>query len=331
MPEHEIFSTINQETDSEPTLEERLPDAMLFMAMEDLDASIILYYRGLYPQSVYCLQQAVEKLGKSLGYFLDIITEEDAVKFVRHQPLNILKKFTSKFARGLEEIETTSKEIPEFRARLIAMGLDFKKLSAAIKALTHAITEHVRSLKYNLSEDDLVQIFTDLDDKIALIDKMIEKNENQGISETDYNEIREQLTRMYLEGIALQDIPEPQKTEWLCNMQDSLPDVIPSRDLLEEMLTPFFILCESSYILFGLSSITAPHEDRTRYPRSKEGFDPLEYYTVDCPLVKVLPDLHHYTRVAIERIDLLYDLASDYGEEHQPSENAGTMPKNEEI
>lgn len=332
MPEPAIFPTINQKTDSEPTLEEKLPDAMLFMAMEDLDASIILYYRGLYPQAVFSLQQAVEKLAKSMGFFLGIISEKESIKRIKHQPLKIVQVVTSKLAPYIQDVAIASDGFPEFRARLTAMGVDVREVSRAAKKVVHDVSTYLRTLEnYDLSNEELGRVVADVKDKIILMDRVIEKIENQEFQDAEYDVIRNQLVAMYIDGIATQDIPEPKKTEWLKNMQDALPQVIPSRELLEEFVYYTMLMGEPVYTLFQLARITAPHENRSRYPTAKDDFDPLEYYTADCPLVKVLPDLHQFTRVAIERIDFLYDLASEQEEEHHSPENAGTLSQKGEF
>lgn len=285
------------------------PDYLLFMAMEDLDASVVLYDAGHYPQSVFLLQQAVEKAAKSLGFFFQIITEKEAVNFVRHQPLNIVKKTHNKFADYINKANKSAQNIPELKARLTAIGLDPSKLEKAIKPMTHTIGEYLRKSEiYDPTENEIQNIIADLNDKSTLLDLVIQKNLDEGIQEKDYRELKEQLTTAYTDSIVSQDISEAQKTEWLQNLQDSLPEIIPSKEQLEYLVLIMIACFEAVYVLFQLARITASHAERARYPDPKTAFDPLCYYTSDRPIVAALPELHSYTGIALERLDYLYEL-----------------------
>lgn len=91
-----------------------------------------------------------------------------------------------------------------------------------------------------------------------------------------------------------------------------LPITITHFMLKKEMMVYLFqvvltvLVCSIS--LFHLARITAPHAVCSRYPNSKDSFDPLDYYSEECPLIVKMPELFQYTQIAIERLDLLYDL-----------------------
>ena len=48
----------------------------LNISIDDLKASDVLYKNGCYPQAIFYLQQATEKLIKSYGYGFDLITDD---------------------------------------------------------------------------------------------------------------------------------------------------------------------------------------------------------------------------------------------------------------
>lgn len=55
----------------------------------DLSASKVLYEQGLYPQSIFYLQQSIEKLVKALGVKLKVIEPEDLLTKISHKTFNI--------------------------------------------------------------------------------------------------------------------------------------------------------------------------------------------------------------------------------------------------
>ncbi|WP_214021459.1 HEPN domain-containing protein [Methanoculleus sp.] len=313
------------------------PDRLLFMAMEDLDASILLYEAGHYPQAVFLLQQAVEKAPKSFGFFFEIITEKEAVKYVRHQPLNLVKKTHTKLVGYINEVNASTQNIPEFKVRLAAIGLDLPTLEKTIKPLIHKISEYLRTLEdYDLTDSDIQKIIADLGDKSTLLDLIIQKNLDEGVQEKDYIELKEQLITAYTDSIIAKDIPEAQKTEWLQNLQASLPEIIPSKERLEYFILMAVTCVEAVHLLFQLARITAPHAERARYPDSEELFDPLDYYIPDRPIIAALPELHTYTWIALERLDHLYNLIETVAPEeagetavpiHDPCTTSSTHPE----
>lgn len=63
-------------------MDEMIPK-LLEIAESDLEASNTLYEKGFYPQSVYMLEQSVEKANKALGLFTGII-DSSQLKDVSH-------------------------------------------------------------------------------------------------------------------------------------------------------------------------------------------------------------------------------------------------------
>ena len=75
------------------------------ISFDDLKASNFLYKNGFYPQAIFYLQQTIEKLIKSNGYYLNIIKNRKiGEKNVRHDVwkvyCNILENLSnSKFEK----------------------------------------------------------------------------------------------------------------------------------------------------------------------------------------------------------------------------------------
>ena len=79
----------------------------LNISFDDLKASNFLYKNGFYPQAIFYLQQSIEKLIKSNGYYLNIIKDRKiGEKNVRHDVWkvysNILENLSnSKFKKNI--------------------------------------------------------------------------------------------------------------------------------------------------------------------------------------------------------------------------------------
>ena len=67
----------------------------LNISIDDLKAADVLYKNGCYPQAIFYLQQAMEKLIKSNGYYFNIINESNKIdgKNVIHATWKIYCKF----------------------------------------------------------------------------------------------------------------------------------------------------------------------------------------------------------------------------------------------
>jgi hypothetical protein len=65
--------------------------SLLTIALEDLEGSKVLFEKKLYPQSIYALQQSVEKGTKFLGLDKGIINEIDLQKKISHNTEKIFK------------------------------------------------------------------------------------------------------------------------------------------------------------------------------------------------------------------------------------------------
>ena len=70
--------------------------ALIEIAREDLDASNLLYINGLYPQSIFYLQQSVEKIIKHIGLTNEIIEAKDLQKEIGHKTEKIFKRLVQR-------------------------------------------------------------------------------------------------------------------------------------------------------------------------------------------------------------------------------------------
>jgi hypothetical protein len=77
----------------------------LEMAKSNLEASKTLLSNKHYPQATFHFEQAVEKGTKSIGLWINIVTEEECkdMKIIGHKAWNILKFIVERAPEKLEE------------------------------------------------------------------------------------------------------------------------------------------------------------------------------------------------------------------------------------
>jgi hypothetical protein len=70
--------------------------ALIEIAREDLNASKLLYNNGLYPHSIFYLQQSIEKIIKHIGLTNKVIGANDLQKEIGHKTEKIFKKIVQR-------------------------------------------------------------------------------------------------------------------------------------------------------------------------------------------------------------------------------------------
>jgi len=306
------------------------PDRLLFMAMEDLDASIVLYDAGHYPQSVFLLQQAVEKAAKSFSILFGIISEKDAALRIGHKPLTIARETTKTFARDLRSLP---KE-PEALAHFSDLGFDLLKLVESVDLIESGINTYLNSIEtFDLSEADARMIVAALKDTHASTEQALERLDTEGIPDAAYEQMVMRLEQTYRSFYASLNIPEAKKADLIGGIPEITREILGKKDQVESTIFMTLTLTEPLFLLFHLARATGPHAIKARYPDTKTGFDPIDYYTPDRPIVAALPDLHTYTGIVIERLDHLYDFIASPPEMADPTtvdDTGVTLPTHQE-
>jgi uncharacterized protein (DUF1778 family) len=281
------------------------PDHLLFMAMEDLDASVVLYDAGHYPQSVFLLQQAVEKAAKSFSIRFGIITEKDAALRIGHKPLTIARETTKTFTDGLRPLP---KE-PEALAHFSDLGFDLPKIVESVDLIESGINTYLNSIEtFDLSEADARAIVATLKDTHVSTEQALKRLDTEGIPDAAYEQMVMRLEQTYRSFYASLDIPEAKKAELIEGIPEITREILGKKDQVESTLFMTLTLTEPLFLLFHLARATGPHAIKARYPDTRTGFDPLAYYTPDRPIIAALPDLHTHPGIGLERLDRLYDL-----------------------
>lgn len=296
----------------EITPEEGQPtfDSLLFIALEDLDCSIILYHREHYPQSVFYLQQAVEKAVKSLGLLFEIVSEDDLQRKIGHKPLEVYRKPFTKISTDLPALNRELDTHPEFREMLQSSEIDLNELALSCKNLVHQFNEYLRSVvDYNLSADSLSGLLSAIGQVNRGIEKAEEKIHEEGISDEAFAAIKEEF-RNQLDSLFISiHIPSRQKAAMRTELNSFFAAFLPDKDFFEYLIHVLLKLVQIGQNLFYLSIITSPHAAKSRYPEGN--FNPLQFYAPGSTLIDKLPELQDITRRVLEEMDALYDLIFD--------------------
>jgi len=317
----------------EITPEEGQPtfDSLLFIALEDLDSSIILYHRKHYPQSVFYLQQAVEKAVKSLGLLFEIVVEKDLQKKVGHNPLRVYKKPFTKISDDLPSLNRELDTHPEFREMLQMSGIDLDELASSMKKLVHQFDEYRKTVvTYNPSAEALSAHLSAIDSYNRGIKQAEEKIRDRGISDEVFAAIQGEL-RNQLEALFISiHIPSPQKEVMRNELNSFFTLFLPNKEFFEYFIEVLLKAVRIGQNLFYLSIITSPHATKSRYP--EENFNPLKFYAPGSPLIHKLPELQEITRHNLEEMDVLYDLIFDPPNDSlEVSEDARFLSSGDEI
>jgi hypothetical protein len=302
-----------------PPFEEiSLPDRMLEMALADLESSRILYQYGYYPQVVFLLQQSVEKTCKSLGIFFSIITEKESSSRIRHNSLNIVTKTTDDFAVSVRNVCQNLTDHPELIPAFSHLDIDIQGTVQIIDAQIQNVSQYLKSLDdYNLTNEQITQILADLEKQTGAAEKSLTKFMKEGMTDEEYQEVANKLFELLRSIVNSMNIPEQFKSVMIGLLPLTMTYLMPKKEQFVYLLSVILTLAVASISLFHLARLTAPHAVCSRYPSTKDSFDPLDFYSTECPLVKRMPDIFNYAQTAIERVDLLYDLMSQ--ESFQPS------------
>lgn len=288
------------------------PDRLLFMATEDLDASVVLYDAGHYPQSVFLLQQAVEKAAKSFSIRFGIITEKDAVRRIGHKPLNIARKTTKTVTTGLRSLS----DEPDALTYFSDLGVDLPKVIESVDLIESGINTYLNSIEtFDLSEADTHEIVAALKHIHDSCDQALQNLDTEGIPDAAYEQTVMHLEQTYRSCYASLEIPDAKKAELIDGVPAITREILGKKDQVESIIFMTLTLMDPLLLLFHLARATGPHAVKARYPDAKTAFDPLTYYTPDRPIVAALPELHTYTRTALDRLDHLYDLVGTLADE----------------
>jgi len=243
----------------------------------DLRASKLLYGKKLYPQSIFGLQQSVEKSVKATGLLLSLVRpdREDLTREVGHATIfGILVRRGERLAQLRRNlgILAASEHLQEGKDIFLKLGIpltipDPKEMEARLISEQTAKVE-VEKLR-NLKPRDLWRLTLELDSKTPLTGAILKLLDD---AEAQWRNL-DKFQRLFERTLASL-MSDPQTVRYIINVHGkAFPEIAP------------------------LAFITMWHEKETRYPP----VDTLDYwspdqYVANSGLVRLYPRLHKHAK-----------------------------------
>lgn len=278
----------------------QLDNILLEMAKRDLEAAKILYSSGLYPQSIFYLQQSVEKMTKSFALRFKIITENELLE-IGHNSLLILKKLIEGHGETLDTICDAINKIPKFGDLTIIKELNIPDQYEDLEKTDVMFNDIIKVKKELLfyPEEYIIQLFNEL----KQIESEIEKAQSELVEE-DFQKLKEILLQISDEfcdkfpQISLQKIDKHELEEYISSKEFI--------ELLKKIISAIF---DSIYIfpsLIYLSMITFPHAIIARYPQDE--LNPLKIYTDKLPIIRFFGECTKIMEKTIKKVESMYEM-----------------------
>jgi HEPN domain-containing protein len=249
-------------------------------ARSDLRAAAFLHKGKHYSQSVFFLQQSVEKSLKALGLEAKFVEFNSLAKGqIGHSGHKIFifgaKDMAGKVGRLLERI----KENPDFFDFIMVPPNTLKQYHKRLQSEEGRIGNIKKDQFFSLNTADFDAIFSAFEKVRASISSIVDDIDVKEVNEFQPSFFQKLVEKGLVSGKEALEINDFFTSEeglrWLFSVL---------RKVIEIELW-------STHILFQLSLITVPHEASSRYPDEKTGHIPKAYYTGRLPLIKNLKSL----------------------------------------
>lgn len=246
----------------------------LEIAEDDLKAAEVLYANKIYPESVFYLQQSVEKMSKAFGILYDLVPKKKLRNIQHFTPIVFIKILKRKWMFNF--IALIRDTYPEYKNMLQTSQEELTKIEQLIRESEN------RQKMAKMSKEEITAM-------LAFIKKYRESLESEEIR-SKINEIMEILEEAKKEMNG-KDQVEIKFIEQLSKLIKRI----------KEDKQGFIRLVAVLPSLYILSIITYPHSTYTRYPDGK--LTPKDYKPglgiVDC-----LPDLFPEVKNNIEALKI---------------------------
>jgi len=270
----------------------------LKIARKDLEAAKCLFDRKLYPQSIFYLQQAIEKAVKSFGIWNKTITEAEAKKTIGHRAWKVYFKIFDEFKNKVLRLEEVLKKFPELREAGLVKEFEINRLKE-LEKYQSTFSNEDDAFNISFSMEKLQEILLE-------INKL--KNELEGISfekfEIDEKKVEDLKKEFYQLLEAISKINPTINLEDVKKRCDKLltPQLI--SEIFRALSKPISEIIYCYLSLFYLSLIFSPHAVRSRYPQGN--FDPLEVYDEKLPLIRMYNYFAKIVEEVLEKLDHVY-------------------------
>jgi hypothetical protein len=284
-----------------------LADVTLENAIEDLKVSRLLFRYKHYARSFFHLQQCIEKSVKSYGYYFRLFDEDIARKSkighntIQAYPVSLeqyqkIAKFLKSEQNNNVELKMLFKEIPFFTEieKNVNIALDdFKEWSQSVdnNHSTEQLGGYLKILQTRSSEaDDVLKLLKNKKYSKEIKDYMCEESKT-----TVIDQLQLQCRKAHK--------PFPPIRKKIDEVFESFTQKKSDRLLLFSFYQHYSM---ESLLYLGL--ITQRHEQTSRYPNSKNSFNPLHFYDANHPLVINFRKLSYYTNLSVQSLKKMYSM-----------------------
>lgn len=247
--------------------------SLIKIANNDLACAKILYRKKFYPQSLFLLQQAIEKSYKAIGLITNKIDIPES-KNVSHDYMKLLRKVLLNY----QDVE---------KERIISLSLKAlgKNYSDNPKNIIKEIENTSNKEFFNLSESEIEEFF-------ALLKKY--KRKMNPLKFTKVKNLKEDY-----ELALLNKYNSPAEVAEINKI------IASTNDGLNKEESIFMVNFQKhSFALHIVGLITSPNFEQSRYPILKidnTGINcPIEIYTDETPIIKKQKEIMQITEKAIK-------------------------------
>lgn len=268
----------------------------LEVSKNDLEVANHLFEKGFYPQSIFYLQQAVEKATKAWGLHFGIISE-DELKKIGHESskvyLKILKKLRPRARRGYRILSRLPKVK---RSKLVRKYEDISM--EEFDAIMDNFEDYIKNPQDFVSEEELEGFISELNK----IEKEVGKQKK--IKKGEIKEFKQEVVDLVNTIAGEYSISSNSRRKVLEDLERWTPDLI--KKYVDSFAIPIAVY--GNYLLF-LSLILCPHAVSSRYPDHE---NPLNIYTEEHPLIKRFNQLTAASDKTLKGVSALF--SKDFSE-----------------
>ncbi|MCX9025681.1 MAG: HEPN domain-containing protein [Candidatus Methanoperedens sp.] len=273
---------------------------LLDIAELDLQAAKVLHENELYPQSIFYFQQSVEKANKAFALMTKLVTEDQLLRDIRHEPIRIYEKVIIKQKNKFEQFEGHLRIIPGFKEINILKNIDVNNYLKQFDIFLSDIEEikQDRNDLINMSFTDIRRILREIEFNRKNSEKQMRRISKIRVTERDWNKQKTNMIELYNVFSKYNPVQVEKEKKNLDNI---------NIEQIEEYIKRYFefiyFVTFISTPLYYLSIITLPHSTVTRYPQND--LTPVNIYTKKLPIVKKLPVLSEIQGRALKELKIL--------------------------
>jgi HEPN domain-containing protein len=292
-----------------------IPQIFLDIAKQDLKSSQLLFENKCYPQSIFLFQQSIEKAVKSMSIFTGTTNLKKAADKIGHKGVTFYRMLNLNWMENLKAMKKNKQ-----KTEALAQFFDADSIYESISDVENDAKDlDIWTLTYIQKTQDHAELSAEeLADILAYLSE-IEEEYVYTLSEgTDFIKTDEEWTQFIEETIELMK----KAVQYYSENPEELDIDIPENmsEIVEEEFKRVFgaidketwnqfanLILDSLYInhlLFGLSIVMDPHAISARYP--DEDFNPMEFYTIELPLVTKLPKIAPIVEGLLVLLDNFY-------------------------